>query len=200
MRSNYIQAVVGLAVLLVTTFSAIAAIMRDNFLNFAIPGVTIFSYTANPSFPKATKGQPVSPLAVPSGIGKTGETGFLDIKAGRKGSQDMANQFKQLLGPNGQALACDAVSGLPDELNFIADGTLSFTVSGVGAVVCRNVVIGQGHVLTVNNWWIGGPGMGGVRFGPLGEITQTCTVAGKPAAVTFFLTAPCANQFNVKFP
>ena len=102
-----------------------------------------YSYSGDHSI---TSGQPWS------GVSSSGYHGGLQIlvKAGRKGSYDVANWFNS----NAPNAACtiSSLSLQPYELNFAFTGTI--TINGNTYAV----TIGQGHSGASNNWWIGGPG------------------------------------------
>ena len=77
---------------------------------------------------------------------------YLDVRAGRQGSEEVANEFKAgIRGCN--ALGLNAFNALPYELNFAVFGTLLVTINDTAAV-CPEMRIAQGHISTGNNWWI----------------------------------------------
>eukprot|EP00486_Rosalina_sp_Unknown_P001431 CAMPEP_0201573276 /NCGR_PEP_ID=MMETSP0190_2-20130828/17021_1 /ASSEMBLY_ACC=CAM_ASM_000263 /TAXON_ID=37353 /ORGANISM="Rosalina sp." /LENGTH=207 /DNA_ID=CAMNT_0048000023 /DNA_START=42 /DNA_END=665 /DNA_ORIENTATION=+ len=82
--------------------------------------------------------------------------GSIDVIAGRKGDKDNAKWFKTNL-QDGVALYSTSNNdpSVPDKLNFAIYGKLIFGLSGVEYTL-NDVVIGQGHFSTTNNWWIGG--------------------------------------------
>jgi len=81
-------------------------------------------------------------------------TGYICVHAGRHGSEEVAQWFKDR--------ADVAVGGLvvhdswPDKLNFAIYGDIVVKGANGGYVKCKDIVIGQGHTGADNNWWIGG--------------------------------------------
>ena len=84
------------------------------------------------------------------------ENGDLCFKAGRHGSAGPAGSFKNGL----TALNClgldteSPLTTMPGSLNFAAIGDLSLTFRSGNTHTCKDIRIGQGHVLFKNNWWI----------------------------------------------
>ena len=79
---------------------------------------------------------------------------YLDVKAGRHGSEEVARDFNAGILPD-NALGLSASAGLPSELNFAVFGTMSVTMCGATSV-CPEMRLAQGHRFTENNWWIAG--------------------------------------------
>jgi len=61
----------------------------------------------------------------------------------------------------------------PEELNFAIQGTLTLTDSN-GTYTCPNIIIGQGHYPTVNNWWIFSNTDNYNRDSPMSWLYLTC--------------------------
>ena len=82
---------------------------------------------------------------------------YLDVKAGRHGSEEVAHDFNAgILSDNALGLLTSKSDpGLPSELNFAVFGTMSVTMCGATSV-CPEMRIAQGHRFTQNNWWIAG--------------------------------------------
>jgi hypothetical protein len=85
---------------------------------------------------------------------KDGE-GYIYVHAGRKGSSYVANWFKDRADVAvGDRVAMDS---WPDKLNFAIYGDIIVKgANGAKHVKCKDIVIGQGHTGSYNNWWIGG--------------------------------------------
>ena len=186
------RAGVGAAALAAATFAATAATQHNNDVFFTINGLKSFNFQETAH--SITNGQPYG--GVTSGI-RSGK-GAITVKAGRKGSTDVANWFKQEVGA-GQTLVCDSKGTYPDKLNFAVEGTLTIgSVSGK-TVTCDNVIVAQGHFGTTNNWWMGGPYMRGAHISYGGATEQTCHISGSiiPAVVVFAPQTPCVNNFSI---
>ena len=82
---------------------------------------------------------------------------YLDVRAGRHGSEEVAHDFNAGISPD-NALGL-WTSGqdppLPAELNFAVFGTMSVTIDDATRV-CPDLRIAQGHLFHENNWWIAG--------------------------------------------
>ena len=184
------------AALLLTTVvgaSAYAATQRDNDVYFAIAGVQNFSFADTEH--SIHSGQPWGGIS--ANVTRPGAEGHILVKAGRKGSSAVAQWFKTRVG-GGQTLVCDSKGTFPDELNFAAKGTLRFSISGKN-YTCNDILIGQGHFATVNNWWMGGPQMKGAHASFSGGTAQLCKADGEPLPVPVVFTpqTPCSNHFNI---
>ena len=82
---------------------------------------------------------------------------YLDVRAGRHGSEEVAHDFNAGVTPD-NALGLATFSPdtpLPSELNFAVFGTLSVTIDSTTRV-CSGMRIAQGHHGGTNNWWIAG--------------------------------------------
>jgi hypothetical protein len=193
---NLLQTTIaGLGVLIATVTTAGAGDPPDNYVYFALPGVSAFSFIVTGS--SITPGKKMGRLSA----GTDANGGYINVPAQRKGSTDVANWFKRAVG-SGQTLACDSKSTFPEKLNFAVQGTL-VTTTGTGSnavtVTCDNVIVAQGHDASNNNWWMGGPDMKGVHVSFSGITFQKCAVKGKtlPAEVVFTPATPCVNHFNL---
>ena len=134
--------------MLIYTLPVYGATARDNYVYF--PGVSYFKWYD--THHKITDGQPWN--FIHSGMSDD-STGVIRIQAGRKGSEEVADWFRDR--------AAHAISTLtsppswPDKLNFVTYGHMILKDHHGRSAVCHNVVIGQGHTSTgFNNWWIGG--------------------------------------------
>ena len=190
---KYLLAAGIMASLQIMSAHADAATQRDNDVYFAITGVQSFSYTDSEH--SIHSDQPWSGIV--SNTSHPGSEGHILVKAGRKGSSAVAQWFKDRVAA-GQTLACDSKGNFPDELNFSARGTLIFVV-GTRQITCEDILIGQGHFATANNWWMGGPHMQGAHVSVTGATTQTCRVFNQvlPVEVIFSPQTPCSNHFNI---
>lgn len=116
-----------------------------------------------------TGGQPWEGL---TGIQCTREGCTFAVKAGRKGSKEVATWFKEKIG-NGSAIGCSTYDRLPEKLNFAFVGTMSF-IHRKKNYVGKEIVIGQGHsTRSRNNWWIGGPHMSEMVNIPAGHLAAS---------------------------
>jgi hypothetical protein len=95
---------------------------------------------------------------VSTAIDTRDHTAWIVVKAGRKGDRINGNVSRDWVEP-GAALGAATGAKFPEDLNFAIRGDLTIKAGGT-AIVCRNVVLGQGHKVTLNNWWVGGPYMG----------------------------------------
>lgn len=88
--------------------------------------------------------------------------GYVWVGAGRHGSDDVADWFNARvdLAIAERQVGWDPENDRPGKLNFAIIGDLVLKVEGSppggASVLCRDIVLGQGHVGTYNNWWIGG--------------------------------------------
>ena len=93
-----------------------------------------------------TQGQPYEGVSSVDGY-------KLDVRAGRHGSEEVAQDF------NAGITADNALGlqdpGLPSELNFAVFGTMSMTIDGTTRF-CPEMRIAQGHHAAANPWWIAG--------------------------------------------
>jgi len=91
----------------------------------------------------------------PPTIAQDGAAWVISIGADRKGSEDVANQFKNLTGGGQHEYAPSGgdKSG-PGALNFFFGVTL--TLQTDSGRIDVPVYLGQGHYSLTNNWWIGG--------------------------------------------
>ena len=176
-----------------TSVAAWAATLRDNHVYFALTGVQNFAFQSSEH--SIHSKQPWA--GVSSGVSSPGAQAFILVKAGRKGSSAVAGWFKERVG-GGQTLVCNSRGNMPGELNFAVKGTMTFDVAGQ-TISCPNILIGQGHYATANNWWIGGPQMTGAHLSFTGATAQVCRVSGQAisAVVTFTPQTPCSNNFNI---
>jgi hypothetical protein len=186
------RAAIGAVAFASATFAATAATQHNNDVFFAINGLQSFSFAETAH--SITSGQPYG--GVTSGV--SGGKGKITVKAGRKGSTQVADWFKQQVGA-GQTLVCDSKGTYPDKLNFAVEGTLTIGEVNGRTVECDNVIVAQGHFATTNNWWMGGPYMRGAHISYGGATEQTCRIKGSiiPAIVVFAPQTPCVNNFSI---
>ena len=145
MRNLYKYAV--MSIMLICTSTVYGATVRDNYVYF--PGVKDFQW--HQSSHKITVGQPWESIH----YGISDGSGVIHIRAGRKGSEVVANWFKDRIG-NAIATRDDHPLGRPDKLNFATYGHMNLWDHHGRMAQCRNIVIGQGHTAAgYNNWWIG---------------------------------------------
>ena len=129
--------------------------IRDNYVYFKQNGPMCFStppvqsvqfYETSHSI---TQGQPYE------GVFTLGD--YLDVRAGRHESEEVARDFNAGITPD-NALGLDKSSletPLPSELNFAVFGNMSVTIDDATRV-CLDMRIAQGHYVGTNNWWIAG--------------------------------------------
>ena len=166
---------------------------HDNEVNFAIAGVTAFSFEQTGY--SITSGQPYG--GVSSSVTDSGAEAQIVVKAGRKGSSDVAEWFKDRVG-SGQTIVCDSTGTFPDKLNFAVEGTMTITTDK-GTYTCDNVIIAQGHFGTTNNWWMGSPDWQGVHISLGGFTVQKVDFSGHSLAsiAVFAPQTPCVNNFSI---
>ncbi|EJN6828157.1 flagellin [Vibrio cidicii] len=131
--------------------------LHNNEFTFNIEGLSEISFAETDH--KVTSGQPYE------GVTCKGNT--LIVKAGRHNSKDVAKWFLN----NTRAGGCIAKTyndERPEELNFAVRGKLSLYIHGV-TYTFDDFVIGQGHFLSNNNWWIGSKEMFGVTWGNVNQ-------------------------------
>lgn len=103
-------------------------------------------------FIKVSDGQPHEDAPK---FGRDGNVFTITLEAGRHKTKEVADTFNFLCGGKDHEYApFKEVDDTPDELNFMFSVQLQFVFEGRGGFV--NVYFGQGNVLGVNNWWIGG--------------------------------------------
>ena len=109
---------------------------------------------------------------------------YLDVRAGRHESEEVAHDFNAGLTPdNAWGLNTFGLhTPLPSELNFAVFGNLSVTINDVTRV-CPEMRIAQGHKPAQNNWWIAG---------------TTCHRQNRETPCESGLTCPCGDS-NVTF-
>jgi hypothetical protein len=133
-----------------------AATIHDNEFYFSVPDLNQgFEFDLKQY--DVTKGQPWD--GVSTSIDTRKHYAWLYVRAGRKGSTDVAFWFRKQVG-SGAALAWTYSKKTiwPADLNFAIRGDLHIKAGG-RAVFCKDVVIAQGHQTPFNNWWVGGPNM-----------------------------------------
>ena len=123
--------------------------IRDNYVYFH--GVYLLAPVVSVQFDETshsvTQGQPYE------GVFSLGY--YLDVRAGRHESEEVAHDFYAGLTPD-NALGLFTDAPLPSELNFAVFGTMSLII-GNATTVCPEMRIAQGHIpATYNNWWIAG--------------------------------------------
>ena len=192
MRRHLILTSAVLAAALVCAAPAAkAASEQTNELNFNISGVQYLSFTEL-SY-SITSGQPYGGA---SGSVKDGlKSAKIVVKAGRKGSSDVASWFKSEVG-DGKAVAARSLNPLPGKLNFAVAGTLVIRI-GDQNTVCDNVIVAQGHAGSYNDWWIGGPYMKTAKISNSTDgVMQTCH-NGLVPMIAIFTWAGRSNWFTI---
>jgi hypothetical protein len=146
----------ALAASLMLAQSTRAQTIRDNEFLFSVPNLNQ-GYEFDLKQYEVTTGQPWG--GVSTSIDTAKHYAWLYVKSGRKGSYDVGFWFRAQVGA-GHALGWtnSSQTKLPTDLNFAIRGDLHMKAGGI-AVLCKNVVIGQGHTFPFNNWWVGGPNM-----------------------------------------
>ena len=144
--------------------------IRDNYVYFyQTSGTAVQSVRFHETSHSITQGQPYD------GVFTLGY--YLDVRAGRHGSQEVAHDFNAGISPD-NALGLDTSNlnpPLPAELNFAVFGTMSVTIDDATRV-CPDMRIAQGHLFTENNWWIAGTKCYGQDYGlrcPCGHTNVT---------------------------
>jgi hypothetical protein len=158
---------------------------HDNEFKLTMVGLSNFNFTVTDHY--ITGGQPWG--GVTSSSNNT--EAIITVTAGRKGSKDAAEWFKNAIGA-GSAIGCQTIDKLPSKLNFAFKGTMEFSHGGA-LFVGKDIVIAQGSTAAFrNNWWIGGPNMTTIADLPVGilSIISQMFSQGKllKAKVTFTTT------------
>ena len=146
MQNLYKYAVIG--VMLICTSTVYGATVRDNYVYFENGSVKDFQW--HESEHKITDGQPYDSIS--SGV--SDGDGVIHIRAGRSGSEEVADWFNSKIG---KAISTRDPSplGRPDELNFATYGHMNIWDHKGRLAQCHSIVIGQGHAGAYNNWWFG---------------------------------------------
>lgn len=146
----------ALAAALALAQSAQAQTMRKNEFLFSVPNLNQ-GYEFDLKQYEVTQGQPWG--GVSTSIDTEKHYAWLYVMSGRKGSYDVGYWFRKQVSP-GAALSSTYSSKTiwPENLNFAIRGDLHMKAGGT-AVLCKDVVMGQGHSFPFNNWWVGGPNM-----------------------------------------
>ena len=168
--------------------------IRDNYVYFYAYDPTSFSPPPVQSVQfdetshSITQGQPYE------GVFTLGY--YLDVRAGRHESEEVAHDFNAGLTPdNAWGLHTWPDTPLPSELNFAVFGNMSVTIDNT-TKVCLDMRIAQGHTPAENNWWIAGTTCHRQNRESLCESGLTCPCGD--SNVTFH---PCGtdHDFNVEF-
>ena len=134
--------------------------MRDNYVYFSGLGNknsttndTVQSVQFDLQTHAITQGQPWG--GVSAGVSSIAP--YLLVKAGRHGSEWVANDFNNGITWDNAFGLFTGDDPLPRKLNFAIFGTMSLTVNNT-ALVCPDMRIAQGHKSPsmLNNWWIAG--------------------------------------------
>ena len=129
--------------------------VRDNYVLFfqydgKNTGPPVQSLQFNETSHSITQGQPYEGVSSVDGY-------MLDVRAGRHGSEEVAQDFNAGITGNNALGAYTSRQDppLPAELNFAVFGNLSFSIDW-GPWACQEMRIAQGHNFLENNWWIAG--------------------------------------------
>lgn len=146
MRNLYKYAVMG--IMLICASSVYSATVRDNYVYFENGSVKEFQWHEREH--KITDGQPYDSIS----SGESDGDGVIHIRAGRSGSEEVADWFNSRVG---KAISTRDPSplGRPDELNFATWGHMNIWDNKGRLAQCHGIVIGQGHTGAYNNWWFG---------------------------------------------
>lgn len=165
--------------------------VHDNELYFYCSDLTALSFSANGY--KITKDQTYNGIQCSGSSGKW----KINIKAGRKGSDDVAKWFKSEVQP-GTATASEHHGDWPDKLNFAVEGCFTVGKNGETYKCSDMLVLGQGHSGSYNNWWIGSKDMGMKKEYPYVQSKYTILLkadSGRELAITF--SEKGTNEFNL---
>jgi len=157
------------------TVNASRAHAHDNYFTMQLAsGLSPYSISFSVETHYITGGQPFDGVS-------TSQPDQLDVKAGRKGSSSVAAQFASGLQPTNMMVSWPPTSTAnpPGELNFAIVGSLVLNMPS-GTVVCPNMLIGQGHALDRNNWWVASAGCSGQ--GGTTPLTCSCCEGSAPCA------------------
>ena len=154
-------------------------------LDFTSPPVQSVQF--NETSHSITQGQPYEGVSSVDGY-------KLDVRAGRHGSEEVAQDFNAGITPdNALGLATyNPDTRLPSELNFAVFGTMSVTIDDATRV-CLDMRIAQGHYVGNNNWWIAGTKCHHQN----GDTGLTCPCGH--TNVTFHECKPADHYFLVEF-
>ena len=114
--------------------------IHDNYVSFDGVSSVQFSETSH----SITDGQPYGGVAF--------SDNWLDVKAGRHESSEVADDFNDGITGDKALGLCTMSDSLPEELNFAVFGTLT-----IGSTDCQEIRLAQGHRPPgINNWWLAG--------------------------------------------
>jgi phospholipase C len=126
---------------------------QSNVVTITDESNTITSIVYLPASLDVSEGQPHD--AEPS-IARTGNVFTITLEAGRHKTAPVAETFNARSGgQNNEYAPFKEIDETPDELNFFFGLQITFEFASASGFA--NVYLGQGHVLGVNNWWIGSP-------------------------------------------
>ncbi len=146
MSKLFIFAVMG--ILLICTLPVYGTSIHDNYVYFT--NVAGFDFRMIDH--SITDGQPWGGIRTSSG----GDGGEILVSAGRHGSEGVARWFKDRADMALDTRHAAGAADWPDKLNFAIYGDMELWGDNGGSALCKDIVIGQGHVGAYNNWWIGG--------------------------------------------
>ena len=139
------------------------ATMRDNWVH--MQDLRNISFNARIY---ATSGQPTGKAS--------GQGDWVNVQAGRKASTTLARVVNAYLNPR-HASTFGHTAG---KLNFLAIGSLSYSLKGSRYTVSGDAWFAQGRSGSSNNWWFGGRNCKRVSFNDIwGDIVQCPTTNGR---------------------
>ena len=162
--------------------------VRDNYVQFfqddgKSSGPPVQSVQFDETSHSITQGQPYEGVSSVDGY-------KLDVRAGRHGSEEVAQDFNAGITLNNAVGAgASKHDHLPAELNFAVFGNLSVTIDGATRA-CQEMRIAQGHRPLENNWWIAGTKCSQQDY----ELRCPCS----PSIVTF-VAETFPYNFDVRF-
>lgn len=190
--------------------------IRTNELYLDLSGFDQVSFNVDDF--KVSKGQPYEKNEkdekLKVDIGQVGSMWKMTIKAGRHGTSEVADWFKDNVA-GGACIANASNDAVPEKLNFAVKGTLDLiinddtTESKEKTYSIKDVVIAQGHnTVGDNNWWIGGKEFGDaakidilshlIKFKAIEYTVKKTSKLGLTKKRYFvFYTSGNVNRFNI---
>lgn len=159
-----------------------------------------FEFTNNVGDYSITPGQPFQGVNVTS---EGNHIWILHIKAGRKGSEEVAKWFNTV--GHEHMVATQNYAETPSKLNFAVRGTLRLSVLLPGAKTtkefhCRNFYIAQGHNnRDRNNWWMGYSKMFDIDEHRSGKAVGYAfdDIPNTPTPMLIYISYNGTHQFNI---
>ena len=134
---------------------AFLSIKHDNLLQLEYYNSGIKKISFEVEDYRITKGQEIEFMKVEK---HSSYMECLNVRAGRKGSEKVANWFKEQIKEGSAYSMTSLFDNIPSKLNFAVKGTFTINYSNT-LYHLKNVIFAQGSNSLHNNWWIGSPHM-----------------------------------------